>query len=157
MWQKLSREKTFAIFAVLWLNAKVFSVKFGDVVSFGTAKASNPRKFSPRKWYYSPICESILPRKFPAIRYRGCRDLSLKTTPNSRAWFLNGKFLATMVFILPHWSMRHTSSIVTTFNPATTYSSGLSSPHVRLDLLPWMRSQRYSCYCDHIALFSGSP
>ena len=63
---KLSREKTFANFVVLWLFAKVFSVKFGGVVSFGTAQASNPQKFSPRK---SPSYESFLPRKFSAIRY----------------------------------------------------------------------------------------
>ena len=36
---KLLREKTFA---VLWLFVKVFSVRFGGVVSFGMAKASNP-------------------------------------------------------------------------------------------------------------------
>ena len=33
--------------AVLWLFAKVFSVKFGGVTFFGVAKASNPQKFSP--------------------------------------------------------------------------------------------------------------
>ena len=43
---KLSREKTFGNFAVLWLFAKVFSAKFGSVVSFGTARASNLQKFS---------------------------------------------------------------------------------------------------------------
>ena len=36
---------------------------------FGAAKVSNPRKFSPRKSYFSPICESVLPRKFPAVWY----------------------------------------------------------------------------------------
>ena len=56
-------------FAVLGLFAKVFSAKFGAVVSFGTVKASNPRKFSLRKSYFSPIRESFLPRKFTAIRY----------------------------------------------------------------------------------------
>ena len=66
---KLLREKTFAIFAVLWLFVKVFSTKFGGVVSFGTAKASNPRKFSPRKSHFSPISETFLPRKFSARRY----------------------------------------------------------------------------------------
>ena len=44
---KLSREKTFANFGVLWLLAKVFSTKFGGVASFGMAKASNLQKFSP--------------------------------------------------------------------------------------------------------------
>ena len=38
---KLLREKTFANFAVLWLVAKVFSAKFGGVVSFAVAKVSN--------------------------------------------------------------------------------------------------------------------
>ena len=39
---KLSREKTYENFVVLWLFMKVFSAKFGSVVSFGAAKASNP-------------------------------------------------------------------------------------------------------------------
>ena len=39
---KLSREKTFANFAVLWLFMKVFSTKFWGVLSFGAAKTSNP-------------------------------------------------------------------------------------------------------------------
>ena len=64
---KLSREKTFANFAVLWLFVKVFSVKFGGVASFGTVKANNPQKFSPRKSDFSPIHKNFLPRKFPAI------------------------------------------------------------------------------------------
>jgi len=41
-------KKTSANPAVWWL-AKVFSAKFGGVVSFGLAKASNLRKFSPRE------------------------------------------------------------------------------------------------------------
>ena len=59
----------FTNFAVLGLFAKVFSAKFGGVVSFGTVKASNPQKFSLRKSYFSPIRESFLLRKFTAIRY----------------------------------------------------------------------------------------
>jgi len=35
---KLSREKTFANFTVLWLYAKVFSTKFGGVASFALQK-----------------------------------------------------------------------------------------------------------------------
>ena len=35
---KLSWEKTFANFPVLWLLAKVFSVKFGGVMFFDTTK-----------------------------------------------------------------------------------------------------------------------
>ena len=43
--RKLSREKTFVNFTVLWLFAKVFSTKFGDVATFGAAQVSNPHKF----------------------------------------------------------------------------------------------------------------
>ena len=59
---KLSREKTFENFAILWLFAKVFSAKFGGVVSFGAAQRAiresfsakiisftNSQKFSPSK------------------------------------------------------------------------------------------------------------
>ena len=56
-------------FAVLWLFVKVFSVKFGGEASIGAAQASNLRTFSPQKSYFSPIHESFLPRKFPAIQY----------------------------------------------------------------------------------------
>ena len=66
---KLLREKTCANFAVLWLFAKVFSTKFGGVVFFGMAKASNPRMFSLRKSHFSPTSETFLPRKFSARRY----------------------------------------------------------------------------------------
>ena len=41
------------------------------VALFGTAKATNPRKFSPRKTYFSPIRESFLPQKFPTIQKFG--------------------------------------------------------------------------------------
>ena len=44
---KLSREKSFVNFAVLWLFAKDFSAKFGGVASFGTPQMSNLWKFSP--------------------------------------------------------------------------------------------------------------
>ena len=52
---KLSKEKTFANFAVLWLYAKVFFVKFGSWHPFVRQKRA--------------IRESFLPRKFPAVRY----------------------------------------------------------------------------------------
>ena len=45
--RKLSREKSFANFTVLWLFAKFFSVEFGGVASFGRAQVSNLRKFFP--------------------------------------------------------------------------------------------------------------
>ena len=60
---KLSREKTFANFTVFWLFAKVFSTKFGGVVSLSMARVSNPRKFCPQKSYFSPICEKFSPWK----------------------------------------------------------------------------------------------
>ena len=60
--RKLSRISRF-----IWLSAKVFSAKFGDVASLA-APVSNSRKFSPWKSYFPPICERFLPRKFPAIQ-----------------------------------------------------------------------------------------
>ena len=65
----LSREKTFANFAVLWLFAKVFSVKFGAWRPFAGQKRAICEVFSA-KIVFSPIRESFLPRKFPAIRYQ---------------------------------------------------------------------------------------
>ena len=63
------REHMFTNFAVLWLFAEVFSVKFGCVASFDVAKVSNRQKFSPRKLYFSPIQKSFLPRNLFAIQY----------------------------------------------------------------------------------------
>ena len=59
--RKLSREKTFANFTVLWLSAKVFSVKLGGVVSFGTASEQSAKVFSAKivfftnLWKFSPL------------------------------------------------------------------------------------------------------
>ena len=61
-------------FAVLWLFAKVFSTKFGGVVSFGAAQASNLQKvfsinivfftnlqkFSPSKIYRYAVAKGVL-------------------------------------------------------------------------------------------------
>ena len=47
---KLSREKTFANFEILWLFVKVFSAKFGCMASLA-AQASNLRKFSCEIFY----------------------------------------------------------------------------------------------------------
>ena len=66
---KLSKEQTFTNLMVLWLLAKVFFAKFGDVTLFGAAKTSNPQRFSPRKSYFSQICNIFLPRKFPSNTY----------------------------------------------------------------------------------------
>ena len=51
--------------AVLWLFAKVFSMKFEGVASFGMAIHEG---ISLQKLYFSPIRGSFLPRKFPAMR-----------------------------------------------------------------------------------------
>ena len=68
---KLSREKTFTNFTVLWLFEKVFFAKFVDVASFGAAKASNLQKS-----YFSPIRGSFLPQSFPL--YSKCMRLMCK-------------------------------------------------------------------------------
>ena len=52
---KLSRERTFMNFAVVWLFVKVFSVKFGNEMFFGAAKLSNPQKFSLRKFIFTNL------------------------------------------------------------------------------------------------------
>ena len=67
--KKLSREKTFANFVVLWLFMKVVSAKFWGVASFGAAKQAiresllrkfvvftNSRKFSPSKVSRYTVC-----------------------------------------------------------------------------------------------------
>ena len=56
-------------FVLLWLFVKLSSAKFGSMKSIGMVKVSNPRKFSPRKSYFSLVCESFLHRKFPALWY----------------------------------------------------------------------------------------
>ena len=62
---KLSREETFANFVVLRLCVKVFSAKFGGVVFFGAAKASNPRKFSLRKSIFHESTKVFSLKSFP--------------------------------------------------------------------------------------------
>ena len=62
---KLSREKSFANFAVLWLFAEVLSVKFGGVASFGAAKVSNLQKFSPWKSYFHQFVKVFSLERFP--------------------------------------------------------------------------------------------
>ena len=53
------------IFVILWLFAKVFPAKFQGMVSFDTAKRSDPRKFSPRKSFFLPIREVFSLESFP--------------------------------------------------------------------------------------------
>ena len=54
---KLLREKTFVNFTVL------FSLQNWGCGTFGAAKVSNPRKFSPWKSYFSPIRRKFSPSK----------------------------------------------------------------------------------------------
>ena len=49
---KLSREKTFLNFAVLWLFAKVFSVKFGGVASFGGTSGQSVKVLSTKIFFH---------------------------------------------------------------------------------------------------------
>ena len=51
------------IFMILWLFAKVFPAKFRGMVSFDTAKRSNPRKFSPRKSFFFTNSRKFSPSK----------------------------------------------------------------------------------------------
>ena len=62
---KLMREKAFTNFTVLEPSVKLFSTKFGRAVP--TYDRFLVKIFSA-KWSLIPICESFLPRKFPAIR-----------------------------------------------------------------------------------------
>ena len=59
---KLSREKAFVNFAVLWLFMKVFSVKFGAWHSLVRHKWAIRETFL-RKSYFSPIHKSFFPLK----------------------------------------------------------------------------------------------
>ena len=66
---KLQKEKTFTNFELLWLFAKVFSTKFGDIASFGstseqsakvfsaTLYSSNLQKFSPAKIFHYTVAQ----------------------------------------------------------------------------------------------------
>ena len=65
---KLSREKTFANFAVLWLYAKVFSMKFGAWRPLARQKRAIHESFLRENHIFHQFA-SFLPRKFPAIQY----------------------------------------------------------------------------------------
>jgi len=62
--EKLLREKTFANFAVLWLSASFLSEIEGHGVLWHS-KSEQFAKVFYAKSYFSPICGSFLPRKFP--------------------------------------------------------------------------------------------
>ena len=79
---KLSREKTFETFEnfkVLWLFAKVFSAKFGSVVS----RASNLQKSSPTK--VSSLARQPYFSLFPVGGARGREKYIWTLWPASRA------------------------------------------------------------------------
>ena len=76
---KLLREKTFVNFTVLWLFAKFFSAKFGDVVFFGAAQASNPQKVFSTKIIFFTNSRKFSPSKVSTMWYGG---ESLETKPN---------------------------------------------------------------------------
>ena len=65
---KLSREKTFVNFTVLWLYVKLFCAKFEGCGILWCSKSEQSTKVFSAKSYCSPIHKSFLPRKFPAIR-----------------------------------------------------------------------------------------
>ena len=75
---KLSRERTFMNFAVVWLFVKVFSAKFGNEMFFGAAKLSNPQKFSLRKFIFHQFLKVFSLESFPL--YSICRIKQLYVT-----------------------------------------------------------------------------
>ena len=78
--EKLSREKTFINFVVLWLFTKVFSAKFGGMASFGMAKASNLRKFSLICKRFSPSKVACYTVQLTASRSQTCKVLEALLT-----------------------------------------------------------------------------
>ena len=64
---KLSREKTFTNFTVLWLYAKVFSVKFGAWRPLAWQKRAIRESFLCKDRIFTNL-RKFLPRKFTAIR-----------------------------------------------------------------------------------------
>ena len=65
---ELSREKTFVDFEVLWLVAKVFSVKFGGMASFSGISEQSTKVFSAKIHQFAKV---FFCKKFSAIRYVG--------------------------------------------------------------------------------------
>ena len=91
------------IFVILWLFAKVFPAKFQGMVSFDTAKRSDPRKFSPRKSFFLPIREVFSLESFPLY------DTSFN---NNGFEFEAHHFWASLLERTPNsWSKRLSSSV----------------------------------------------
>ena len=59
------------------IHKSIFFMKFGDVVSFGMAKASNLQNFLCENCIFHQFAKVFLPRKFPAIRYKFCERLEV--------------------------------------------------------------------------------
>ena len=59
------QEENFRKFSGYVTIREIFLREIWGVVSFGTAQASNLQKYSPWKLFFSPICKSFLPHKFP--------------------------------------------------------------------------------------------
>ena len=70
---KLSREKTFANFAVLWLFTKVFYAKFGGVVSFGAAQQAFRESFLHENCLFHQFAKVFSLESFPlySIAFNG--------------------------------------------------------------------------------------
>jgi len=62
---KLSRKKTFVNFAVLWLFAKVFSVKFGGVAPLALQKWAIRKSFLHENWIYHQFTKVFSLKSFP--------------------------------------------------------------------------------------------
>ena len=113
---KLLREKTFVNFEVLWLFAKVFSAKFGDVVSFGGTSEQSTKVFSV-KMFFPPICESFLPQKFLTVRYLGVYDVICYVVYHSLLLYTKQQRRATWRLWNTLWTMvlMWTALIITRF------------------------------------------
>ena len=72
---KLSREKTCTNFVVLWVFAKLFSGKFGEVVSFwgrcilGHSKSEQSVKVFSAKIVFFTNLQKNFPQKFPTLQW----------------------------------------------------------------------------------------
>ena len=97
--RKLSRGKTFVNFEVLWLFAKVFSVQFGGMASFGGTSEQSVKIFSAN--FYLPICESFF---FVWLFRNGKRKESWEGRPRRRCMVL--KYMITIWNFFVHVKLR---------------------------------------------------
>ena len=153
---KLSREKTFTNFAVLWLVVNVFSAKFGGVATFGTAQASNLQKISPQKSYFHQFAKVFALESFPlySIKVRGWNlklitisswcGWSQESSVGDAAWFvyLVSKFL--FICLQTAIPLVHLtgSRLITESKKPTSFLWLLAFPKVRK--LNWKTKMRHS-------------